>query len=192
MMIQLQIDGKQVQSRKGATILETARSIGIDIPTLCQHDELEPYGACRLCMVEITRNNRTMLVASCLYSIKKNLIVRTDTEKIRKIRRTILELLWPSVYGLATKYGVTKSRFYAEETECCHCGLCVRYCKEVKKLNAAYFKGRGIERKVAILPEFANECVHCRECFELCPAGWIVIHAGEEQDRLNRLPRNSS
>ena len=180
-MVQLQIDGKQVQARKGATILETARSMGIDIPTLCHNDKIEPYGACRLCMVEITQNNRTRLVASCLYSVEENLVVRTDTEKIRKIRKTLLELIWPSVYGLAKEYGVTKSRFNSKQTECCHCGLCVRYCREVKKLNAAYFKGRGIDREVAILPELANECVYCRECFELCPAGWIVIHAGESR-----------
>ncbi|MFC1814662.1 2Fe-2S iron-sulfur cluster-binding protein [Thermodesulfobacteriota bacterium] len=178
-MIQLQINGKQIQAPKGSTILETARANDIDIPTLCHADELEPYGACRLCMVEITRNNRTRLVAACLYTVEENLVVRTDTEKIKRIRKTLFELLWPSVYGLSKEYGVTKSRFTSEHTECAHCGLCVRYCKEVKKLNAAYFKGRGIDREVTIIPELANECVYCRECFKLCPAGWIVIHAGE-------------
>lgn len=178
-MIQLQIDGKQVQAREGETILKIARANGIDIPTLCYADDLEPYGACRLCMVEISKEKHTRLVASCIYPVEENLIVRTDTEKIRKIRKTILELLWPSVQGLAKKYGVTKSRFTPEQTECCLCGLCVRYCKEIKKLNAAFFKGRGINREIAILPELANECNYCRECFNLCPAGWIVIHAGE-------------
>ena len=178
-MIKLQIDGRQVTVPEGATILQAARENGIEIPTLCHDDQLEPYGACRMCMVEITANNRTRYVASCLYPVEENLVVRTDTEKITKIRRTILELLWPTDQKLAQKYGVTKSRFSREQTECCLCGLCVRYCKEVKKLNAVYFKGRGINREVAVVPELANECIYCEECFKLCPSGWIIIHAGE-------------
>lgn len=179
-MIKLNMDGKQVEAREGATILETARANGIDIPTLCHAEGLEPYGACRLCMVEISKNNRKRLVASCVYVVEEGLDIKTDTEQIRRIRKTILELLWPSAQGLAKKYGITESRFYTKQSECTLCGLCVRYCKEVKKLNAAYFKGRGIDREIAILPELANECIYCRECFELCPAGWIVVHAGEQ------------
>jgi len=179
-MITLNIDGKQIKAQEGTTILETARANGIHIPTLCYAEGIEPFGACRLCMVEISQNNRTRLVASCVYPVEEDLIVKTDTAQIRKIRKTILELLWPSVQGMAKEYGITKSRFSSEQTECCLCGLCVRYCKEVKKLNAAFFKGRGIDREVAILPELANECVYCRECFDLCPAGWIVVHAGEQ------------
>ena len=72
---------------------------------------IEPFGACRLCMVEISKNDRTRLVASCVYPVEDNLIVRTDSEKISKIRKTILELLWPSVQGMAKEYGITKSRF---------------------------------------------------------------------------------
>jgi bidirectional [NiFe] hydrogenase diaphorase subunit len=179
-MIKLHIDGKEIQAEEGATILQTALANGIHIPTLCFAEKIEPFGACRLCMVEVSKNDRTRLVASCVYPVEENLVVRTDSEKISKIRKTILELLWPSVQGLAREYGITKSRFSSEQTECALCGLCVRYCKEVKKLNAAYFKGRGIDREIAILPELANECVYCRECFSLCPAGWMVIHAGEQ------------
>ncbi len=179
-MITLNIDGKQIKAQEGATILETARENGIYIPTLCYAEGIEPFGACRLCMVEISKNKHTRLVASCVYPVEKDLVVKTDSEKISKIRKTILELLWPAVQGLAKDYGITHSRFFSEQTECALCGICVRYCKEVKKLNAAYFKGRGIDREIAILPELANECVYCRECFDLCPAGWIIIHAGEK------------
>lgn len=181
-MIKLNIDGKEIQAEEGTTILQTALANGIHIPTLCYAEGMEPFGACRLCMVEISKNDRTRLVASCVYPVEDNLVVRTDSKKISKIRKTILELLWPSVQGLAKEYGITKSRFYSEQTECVLCGLCVRYCREVKKLNAAYFKGRGIDREIAILPELANECVYCRECFNLCPAGWMAIHAGEQVD----------
>jgi NADH dehydrogenase/NADH:ubiquinone oxidoreductase subunit G len=176
--VQLKIDGKQVKAEENETILETARANDIHIPTLCHADGLEPYGACRLCMVEISKNDRTRLVAACVYPVEENLVVRTDTDEIRKIRRTILELIWPSVQGLAKEYGIERSRFSSENTECCLCGMCVRYCNEVTKLNASFFKGRGINREIGIIPELANECVYCQKCFPLCPAGWIVTHAG--------------
>jgi NADH dehydrogenase/NADH:ubiquinone oxidoreductase subunit G len=175
--IQLEIDGKKVQAEEGATILEVARQNGIHIPTLCNHPELKPSGVCRLCMVEISKNKRKMLVASCVYPAEKNLVVKTDSEKIRKIRRMIVELLWPTVPALAKEFEVEKSRFVPEHTECCLCGLCVQYCAEVGKSNAVYFKGRGINREVAVLPELADDCAYCTKCYGLCPGGWIVIQA---------------
>jgi len=175
--IRLEIDGKKVHAKEGATILEVARENGIYIPTLCHNDELKPSGVCRLCMVEISKNKRTKLVASCVYPVEKNLVVKTNSEKIRKIRRMIVELLWPTVPALAKEFEVEKSRFVPEHTECCLCGLCVQYCADVKKLNAVYFKGRGINREVAILPEMVDECAYCTKCYGLCPGGWIVIQA---------------
>jgi bidirectional [NiFe] hydrogenase diaphorase subunit len=175
--IQLEIDGKKVHAKEGATILEVARENGIYIPALCHNDELKPSGVCRLCMVEISKNKRTKLVASCVYPVEKNLVVKTNSEKIREIRRMIVELLWPTVPALAKEFEVGKSRFVPEHTECCLCGLCVQYCADVKKLNAVYFKGRGINREVAILPEMVDECAYCTKCYGLCPGGWIVIQA---------------
>jgi len=172
--IQMEIDGKKVEAKEGATILETARENGIHIPTLCYDKKLKPYGACRLCMVEISNGRKTRLVASCVYQVEDNLVVKTDTEKIRKIRKMIIELLWPSLPDLAKEYGVAKSRFSSEHTDCNLCGLCVRYCAEVKKLNAVYFKSRGIDREIALVPDLMNECVYCRECFDLCTGGRIV------------------
>jgi len=178
-MVKLRIDGQVLQVEEGKTILEAAKSCGIDIPTLCHSDKLEPYGACRLCMVEITKGERTRLVASCVYEVEDDLIVRTDTEQVKKIRRMIIELLWPSLTNLAEEYGVTASRFWPEETECNLCGLCVRYCSEIKKLDAVYFKGKGIDREIAIVPELAKECAFCHECHELCTGGWIVTHSDQ-------------
>ncbi len=175
--IQLEIDGKKVQAKEGATILEVARENDVYIPTLCHHDELKPSGVCRLCMVEVSKNKRTKLVASCVYPVEENLVVKTDSERIKKIRRMIVELLWPTVPALAEEFGVEKSRFVPEHTECSLCGLCVQYCAEVKKLNAVYFKGRGINRQVAILPELADNCAYCEKCYGLCPGGWIVTQA---------------
>lgn len=173
-MVKLQIDGQEVQAKEGTTILEAATECGINIPTLCYSEKVKPYGACRLCMVEITRGGRTKLVASCVYEVEDGLVVETDTEKVMKIRRMIIELLWPSLTGLAKEYGVTGSRFWPKETECNLCGLCVRYCSEIKKLDAVYFKGRGIDRELTIVPELAKECAFCHECHDLCTGGWIV------------------
>ncbi len=178
-MLKLQIDGQELQAQKGTTILQAAKSIGIDIPTLCHSENLKPYGACRLCMVEITKDERTRLVASCVYEIEDGLVVKTNTERVKKIRRMIIELLWPSLTGLAKEYDVASSRFWPKETECNLCGLCVRYCSEIRKLDAVYFKGRGIDRELAIVPELARECAFCHQCHELCTGGWIVYHSDQ-------------
>ena len=177
--VRLEIDGKIVEADEETSILQAAQGAGIDIPTLCYDERLAPYGACRLCTVEITKDNRTRLVASCVYPVEDGLIVKTDSEKLKKIRKMILELLLPlsptgPLESLAQKYGLKKSRFTAEPTACVLCGLCVRYCAEIKKANAIGFIGRGIEREVAFLPEVAPEvCPACRECFALCPSGKI-------------------
>ncbi len=174
--ITLQIDGKQVQAREGMTILEAAQSAGIFIPTLCYHEKLEPYGGCRLCMVEVTAGGRTRLVVSCVYLAAQDLVVRTRSEKIDKIRKVILELLMahapdsPKLRDLAQEYGADKDRFEKQASFCVHCGLCVRYCAEVKKKNAVGFVDRGIRKEISFIPEIASqECWDCKECFPLCP-----------------------
>lgn len=172
------IDGKEVEARRDMTILEAARAAGIRIPTLCHSEKVSAAGVCRLCMVEISNGKRKRLVASCVYPVTQGLTVRTNTKKVRKIRRMIIELLWPQTQALANEYGVTSSRFARRQTDCSLCGLCVRYCSEVKRANAVYFKGRGIDRKIAFSPDMQTECAVCRECFDLCPGGWIVTESG--------------
>jgi len=172
--VTMQIDGKSVQVPAGTTLLKAARAAGIAIPTLCHDDGLEPYGACRMCMVEIEKHGRKKLVASCLYTAEEGLVVSTDTEKVRKIRKMIIELLWPAFQQYGKDYGVTESRFQTGMTDCSLCGLCVRYCAEVKKAGNLYFKGRGIDRKPAKLDDSPLSCAGCRECFSLCTSGAVV------------------
>lgn len=174
--VTLQIDGKEVQAREGATVLEAAREAGIDIPTLCHDDRLKPYGACRLCMVEIQKGNRSKLVASCVYPVEEDLVVETKSERVIRIRRMIIELLWPAAQRFATEHGVTNSRFSPELSDCSLCGLCTRYCAEVKKEKLLYFKGRGIDRQPAFLEGTSHLCATCQECFELCTGGWLLAH----------------
>ena len=174
--ILLQIDGKEVAAREGMTLLQVAQAAGIFIPTLCCHEKLEPYGGCRICTVEVEVRGRRNLVAACLYPVEKNLVVRTRSEKIDRIRKMILELLLahaPDAFALqdlAKEYGADKDRFEKEASFCIHCGLCVRYCAEVKKKNAVGFVDRGTRREISFIPEIAlKECWNCKECFPLCP-----------------------
>jgi len=174
--ILLQIDGREVGAREGMTILEAAQNVGIVIPTLCHHEKLEPYGACRICTVEAEISGWTKLVAACLYPVEQNLVVRTRSEKVDRIRKMILELLLahaPDAFelqDLTQEYGADKDRFEKEASFCIHCGLCVRYCAEVKKKNAVGFVDRGTRREISFIPEIASkECWNCKECFPLCP-----------------------
>ncbi len=174
--ITLQIDGKEVKAARGVTVLEAARSAGIDIPTLCHHEKLEPYGGCRICIVEVESRGWKNLVASCLYPVQDGLVVRTRTDKVVRIRKMIIQLLLAHapesrpLKELAEEYGADKDLFEKEASFCIHCGLCVRYCAEVKKKFAVGFIDRGTRREISFIPEIAaRECWDCKECFPLCP-----------------------
>ncbi|MDA8305495.1 MAG: 2Fe-2S iron-sulfur cluster-binding protein [Deltaproteobacteria bacterium] len=187
--ILLQIDGKEVKATEGMTVLEAAQKEGIPIPTLCHHQKLEPYGACRVCTVEVEAGGRTRLVASCLYPVEPNLVVKTRSQKIDKIRRVLIEEMmahapdsW-QLQELAKEYGADRDRFEKEPSFCIHCGLCVRYCAEIKKKNALGFVDRGARREISFIPRIAAQvCWNCKECFELCPtsalqAAYVLVQA---------------
>jgi NADH dehydrogenase/NADH:ubiquinone oxidoreductase subunit G len=187
--ILLQIDGKEVVAKEGMTILQAAEKEGISIPTLCHHEKLEPYGACRICTVEVESRGRARLVAACLYQAEKDLVVKTRSPKIDMIRKTILELLLahaphsPVLVELGRQYGADPERFEKEASFCILCGLCVRYCAEIKKLNAVGFIDRGTRREISFIPEIASKvCWECKECFQLCPtsalqAAYVLMEA---------------
>lgn len=174
--INLQIDGKEVVATEGMTILEAAASVGIAIPTLCHFEKLEPYGGCRICTVEVEVRGWPKLVAGCIYPVEKGLVVRTRTEKVDRIRKVLLEEMLAhapdaeQLQALAAEYGADRNRFEREPSFCIHCGLCVRYCAEIKQKNAVGFVDRGSNREISFIPEIAaKECWDCKECFPLCP-----------------------
>ena len=174
--ITFEIDGREVKAKAGMTVLEAARAAGINIPTLCHHDKLEPFGACRLCIVEVEERGWTKMVVSCVFLAKEGIKVTTRSEKIDRIRKMILELLLahaPDAFelqDLAKEYGADKNRFPKDPSFCIHCGLCVRYCAEVKQKHAVGFIDRGIRKEISFVPEIAaKECWDCKECFPLCP-----------------------
>ena len=176
--VALTIDDRPVQAAEGQTILQAASHEGIQIPNMCSHPSLEPFGACRLCLVEITKGDRTRIVASCGYPVEEGLVVRTQTPHVRKLRALILEIMMAmapgvkSIRDLAHEYGVTRSRFASDRTYCILCGLCVRYCEAAKDRPAIGFVGRGVNRRIAWVPESSYEdCAKCGECTSLCPTG---------------------
>ena len=178
--ILLQIDGIEVKAEEGMTILEAAQSAGIYIPTLCHHEKLQPYGACRICTVEAEAGGRTNLVAACVSPVQPNLVVRTRSEKVDKTRKILLEQFLahapdaPALQDLAQEYGADKDRFEKESSFCILCGLCVRYCAEIKQKNAVGFVDRGARREISFIPEIASkECWNCKECFPLCPTSYL-------------------
>ncbi|MBR9987058.1 MAG: (2Fe-2S)-binding protein [Desulfosarcina sp.] len=178
--ILLQIDGVNVGASEGMTILEAAQNAGISIPTLCHHEKLEPFGGCRLCIVEVASRGSTKLVVSCVYPVEEKLVVRTRSEKVDRIRKTILELLLahapdsPELKRFAKDYNADKDRYEKDASFCIHCGLCVRYCAEVKKADAIGFVDRGIRKEISFIPEIAaTVCNDCKECFPLCPTSYL-------------------
>jgi bidirectional [NiFe] hydrogenase diaphorase subunit len=187
--VTLTIDGREVKAEEGMTVLTAARAAGISIPTLCFHPDLEPHGGCRLCIVEVFVRGWARLVVSCVYPAEAGLVVKTRSEKIDRLRKMILELLLPhapdspALKALAAEYGAERGRFPAESSFCIHCGLCVRYCAEVKRKHAVGFVDRGIHREISFLPEIAlAECPSCKECFPLCPtsyaqAAFVLLNA---------------
>ena len=120
------LNGTKRSVRRGTTVLDAAREAGVDIPALCMHDAVEPYGACRLCVVEVREKGRKRwrVVASCLYPVSEGLEVRTDTEKITHHRKVLIELMLarcpdvPAVRRLARRYGVRRTRFKKGEDDC--------------------------------------------------------------------------
>lgn len=174
--ITLQIDGKEVRATEGMSLLDAARSAGIPIPTVCHHEKLEPFGGCRLCTVEVEAGGRKTLAAACVYPIQKDMVVKTRTSQIDQIRKVLTEQLLAYapesevLQILAREYQADKDRFPKEPSFCILCGLCVRYCAEVKQKSAVGFVDRGPNREISFIPEIANqECWDCKECFPLCP-----------------------
>src|ERR1035437_3636168 len=177
--INLTIDGRQVKAEAGMTVLDVARREGVQTFALPIYEKLEAFGGCRLCMVEVESRGWTSYVVSCLYPVAKDIVVRTRSEKVDKIRKVLVEELMahapdaPELVNLAREYGADRNRFEREASFCVLCGLCVRYCNEVKKKNAVSFFDNGSVRQISFVPEVAeNECWDCQECFAICPTSY--------------------
>jgi NADH dehydrogenase/NADH:ubiquinone oxidoreductase subunit G len=176
-MIDLRINGLPVSVEAGTTLLEAARFLGFPIPTLCHMEGLTPYGACRLCLVEIGEGERSRLVSSCTYPAEQGLVVRTASSRVLRARKMMIELLLAScpqskvIQDLASAHGVNQQRFKQEHEDCILCGLCVRMCKEQMMAGAIGFRGRGEKRSLGTPFDVkSEECRQCGGCIYVCPA----------------------
>jgi len=180
--VQMTIDGRLIDVEKGRTILEGARQFGIHIPTVCYAENLSPYGGCRICVVEISKNGdgRSFVDTSCTHEVEDGLVVQTHSPRIIRARKMLAELLVASApnvkmaQDIAARMGLLKVRFPMEDNRCILCGLCIRMCYEQMDGKALGFAGRGTDRKVAMPFEVRPEtCRLCRGCDYVCPA--IVV-----------------
>ncbi len=184
-MVELKIDGITTQVPDGTTVLEAAESMGIAIPTLCHHQGLSEYGACRVCIVEVFKRGRSKLEASCTLPVSDGLVVLTNSEKVKRARKVIIELLLSScpnskkLQDLAANFGVNEIRFKIKDKNCILCGLCVRYCKEQMQSGGIGFVGRGTSRRVATAFDLTpEECRNCGGCEWICPVCERACTAG--------------
>ncbi len=174
--VNVNIDGATVRAPKGTSVLDAAIEYGICIPHLCHVPFLSDIGACRLCIVEHVFNGRSEVTTSCTLNVEEGMVIRANTDKIRRLRRNLAELLVAqapnsrAIQDIALRCGVKEVRYPFRNEDCVLCGRCVRVCTEVWKANAIGFVGRGKDRHVdypfGIRPDF---CKQCGSCVQLCP-----------------------
>jgi len=202
-MITVTINDREIKLEKAMTVLEAARSAGIKIPTLCYHEQLERYGGCRLCLVEVEKMPR--LQTACTLMITDGMVVRTETEQIADVRRGILEFLLINhpldcpycdkagecdLQDLVEKYGPGKGRFKEKKRKvpeslqdpvivrnmerCVMCTRCVRMCEGPQGASAIAVISRGGHSHIEPFSGGRFDCEYCGNCVSVCPVGAIM------------------
>lgn len=178
-MIELKINNQRIEVEEGTKLLSAIEKLGLKVPTLCYHKALSPYGACRLCVVEVHVPGRApTLQASCSYPAIEGISVFTDTDRVKRARKIVAELLLArcpdsqEIQSIAEEFGVKEPRIKKKNEDCILCGLCVRMCEERMGRSVIALTGRGPRKKLE--PPFGkhNEmCWTCGACNFICPVG---------------------
>jgi predicted molibdopterin-dependent oxidoreductase YjgC len=202
--VALTIDGRDVLARKGSTILDACRRLGVDTPTLCQIDNLTPVNVCRVCVVELEGSR--VLVPACSRKVEEGMKIRTDSDRVRHSRRLVLELLASSVDmsltsrevgGWMERYGAQPMRFgssaatvaqpvkvdndlYVRDySRCILCYKCVEACGvDAQNTFAIAVAGRGFDSHISTefeTPLPDSACVYCGNCIGVCPTGALMF-----------------
>ena len=190
-MPKITIDGIDFDAPQGWTVLDTAKFLGIEIPTLCYNEGLTAWGGCRLCIVEIGTGERTKLVTSCTYPAEEGLVVRTATKRVIEARKMTLELLIAQCHtskvlqDMAAKMGLDRVRFKPKREDCIYCGLCIRICEEQMMAKAIGFVNRGNKLKITTPFDITSEeCRRCGGCMYICPACTLRCEGPEAENVL--------
>jgi len=202
-MVKVTIDNKTIEVAEGTTVLEAARMLNIQIPTLCHHPKLTPFGGCRMCIVEVKGVPRPL--TSCTTPVSEGMEVTTSSPAIEDLRRTVLELILSdhpndcmicekagdcTLQELAYFYGIKENRFAGERRvyekrdgnpfierdmeKCILCGRCVKVCDEVQGVEAVDFTYRGFKSKICPPFEKDLKCEFCGQCVAVCPTGALT------------------
>jgi bidirectional [NiFe] hydrogenase diaphorase subunit len=183
------INGKKYPADEGEILLEVAVRNRIAIPHLCYEPSLDPYGACRLCMVDVIKRGKREMITSCTLRAAEGLEVVTDSPEVVKHRSILFELYLAEapksevIKAMAARYGVTKTRFLKKldttdslGNKCVLCGLCVRACNEIMGAGAIGFINRG-PYTVVNTPYFepTKDCYGCGACVKVCPTNAVEM-----------------
>ena len=201
--IEIKIDGEPVSVPEGSTILDAARKLGIDTPTLCFLESLTPINVCRVCVMELEASR--MLVPACSRKVEPNMSIRTDSERVRLSRRLVLEFLAssvdlstaPAVQAYMERYNADPERFgvlratvaqpakidnelYVRDySKCVLCYKCVEACgSDAQNTFAIAVAGRGFSSHIATefdIPLPDSACVYCGNCIGVCPTGALMF-----------------
>ncbi len=221
-MVNLIIDDKQVTAPKTATIYEAAKLNGIDIPILCHDKKLKPFGACRMCLVEVEQMKGRQIPA-CTTPATEGMIIRTSTPDIVKARKMVLELLLLNhpldcpvcdksgdcdLQNLTYEYKVNSNRFTDEKfsheidynnplierdmNRCVLCGKCARICDEIVSYGALTFIDRGIETKIGCEFDDGLNCEFCGSCIAVCPVGSLLARPFKHKARFWAMTKHPS
>ena len=203
-MVEVTIDGHEVQAMEGTTILDACRRLGVDTPTLCNLETLTPVNVCRVCVVELEGSR--VLVPACSRKVEAGMKILTDSERVRHSRRLVLEFLAssvdmslcaPEVHGWMTRYGAVPERFgpgaatvaqpvkidnelYVRDySRCILCYKCVEACGvDAQNTFAIGVAGRGFDAHISTeftTPLPESACVYCGNCIGVCPTGALMF-----------------
>lgn len=188
MKVKIKINDTEYYVNEGDNILSFCKTIGIDIPALCYSEALKPYGACRLCIVDVVNGNvRPGITPSCTLTASEGIEIITDTEEIQDHRKILFQFYLAqapqseTIKKLAARYDVNETPFTKKikkndnlGNQCVLCGLCVRVCNDIIEKGVINYIGRGYYVNINTAYALPSDiCLGCKACAEVCPTGAI-------------------